>query len=101
VIRVRINPRYTHGAIRKLSVTTIWLTSVVVAVSTLVIRSGHPSWLWTVLQDCGSGLWVLAVVFQVYYYFWRRRRMSCVEDKVPPNESQITRLVRQWRERSG
>jgi len=98
--RMGVNPRSRRRAIRKLSVATIWVASVASAVSFYVIRSGHTSSLWAVLQNCAIGLWDLAVAYQVYYYWWQRRRGEWVEDKALPNEAQITRLVRRWREQN-
>jgi hypothetical protein len=69
----RLSLRKGSGAIRKISVTVFWVAYVTVAVSALAIRAGHSSLLWTVLQDCGLGLGILALAYKGYYY-WRRRR---------------------------
>lgn len=87
-----------HRAIRHLSVAIIWVSGVIVAASQYVRHFGRLGWFWTVLGDCGGAFWFVACTMWIYCYLWRRRH-GVVEGKVLPNEAQLARLARLWRER--
>jgi hypothetical protein len=60
---------------RNLPMAVFWIAVVVIGVSSIAIRSGHQELLWVILRDCGIVVWVLALTFQGYFY-WRRRKFN-------------------------
>jgi hypothetical protein len=71
---------------------------VIGAVSFIEVRSGHPTVIWTILQNVGAAANVVAVVCLGSFY-WRRWREGRTLRRELPNESQLSRFLAARRER--
>jgi hypothetical protein len=61
-----------RGPLYRLSLVAFWVAYPVIAVSTIVIRSGQSSLFWVVIQDCGLVVGDLALLVLAYFYLQRR-----------------------------
>src|SRR5271163_5266000 len=90
------NTQQTHRVrLQRASVVAFWASCAVIAVSRWTAGSGL---LWTVVEDCGVAVGILALLGLSYCY-WRRKGEGRTLRRVLPNESQLSRFLASRRDR--